>query len=158
MKKFFPLIKLTAVLVFVPVAIYAFAVSDTVNLYREYRQVKKSAGTVQVADKIEKHSASAPLLSNGEFMRMISSDCIGNKVTVGHFSPKEIGNEGPFHLVSAQLVLTGGFVGLLKVLGIIEKVQDIKMSSAEFMTIKIGKNGRTVQMELTLMQIENHGL
>ena len=57
-----------------------------------------------------------------------------------------------------QLDLTGNFAGLLKELSSIENVLDIKISSAEFSTIKVGKSGKTVQLELTVLQVEDHRL
>ncbi len=158
MKKCISIIKLTALLVLAPVTIYVMSVSDTVKLYKEYRQAKESAGTINVADGVDESSASAPMLSSGVLMRMISGVCAENKVSVGHFSPKEIGREGALHLVSVQLDLTGNFAGLLKVLSSIENVRDIKISSAEFSTIKVGKSGKTVQLELTVLQVEDHRL
>ncbi len=157
MKKCISIIKLTALLVLAPVTIYVMSVSDTVKLYKEYRQAKESAGTINVADGVDESSASAPMLSSGVLMRMISGVCAENKVSVGHFSPKEIGREGALHLVSVQLDLTGNFAGL-KVLSSIENVRDIKISSAEFSTIKVGKSGKTVQLELTVLQVEDHRL
>ncbi len=156
MKKCISIIKLTALLVLAPVTIYVMSVSDTVKLYKEYRQAKESAGTINVADGVDESSASAPMLSSGVLMRMISGVCAENKVSVGHFSPKEIGREGALHLVSVQLDLTGNFAG--KVLSSIENVRDIKISSAEFSTIKVGKSGKTVQLELTVLQVEDHRL
>ncbi len=42
MKKCISIIKLTALLVLAPVTIYVMSVSDTVKLYKEYRQAKES--------------------------------------------------------------------------------------------------------------------
>lgn len=158
MKSYISMIKLAALLVLAPVVIYAMSVSGTVKLYKEYRQAKESANMVPPADRREEFTASAPMLSSGVLMRMTAGVCAENKVSVGHFSPEEIGREGTLRLVSAQLDLTGGFVGLLKVLASIESVQDIKISSAEFRTVKVGKNSRTVQLELTVLQVEDHRL
>lgn len=158
MKKYISVLKLAALLVLAPVAIYFLSLSDTLDLYRECRQAEASAGTVAAVDRAGEFSASAPMLSSGVLMRMISGVCSENKVAVGRFSPEEIGHEGTLHLVSAELGLTGDFVGLLKVLASIEDVRDIKIGSAEFKTVRIGRNGSTVQLELSVMQMEDHRL
>ena len=91
-------------------------------------------------------------------MRMISGLRAENKVTVGYFTPEEVGREGDLRLVSAQLCLTGNFVGLLKVLARVEEICDIKISGAEFSTMKVGKKDKTIQLELTVVQVEDHKL
>lgn len=158
MKNYISMIKLAALLVLAPVVIYTMSISDTLKLYKEYCQAKESANMVPAADRREEFPASAPMLSSGVLMRMTTGVCAENKVSVGHFSPKEIGREGTLRLVSAQLDLTGHFVGLLKVLAYIESVPDLRISNAEFRTVKAGKDSSTVQLELTVLQIEDHRL
>lgn len=158
MKRYASIIKLAALLVFVPVVIYALSISDTIGLYKEYRQARESYGTRPVIERAEDFSASAPMLSSGVLMRMISGICTESKVTVGSFSPKEVGREGDLRLVSSKLCLNGNLVGLLKVLARVEKISEIKISGAEFSTMKVGKKGKTVQLELTVVQVEDHKL
>lgn len=158
MKRYSSIIKLASLLVLAPIVIYALSISDTTGLYKEYRQTKESFGTVPVVDRVRDFFASAPMLSSGVLVRMISGICAENKVTIGHFSPEEVGREGNLSLVSAQLRLTGDYIGLLKVLAKVEDISDICISSAEFSTMKVGKNGRTVQLELTVVQVEDHKL
>lgn len=158
MKRYASIIKLAALLVLAPVVIYVLSVSDTIGLYKEYRQARESSVRSPVISRTEDFSASAPMLSSGVLMRMISGLCAENKVKVGYFTPEELGREGDLRLVSAQLCLTGNFVGLLKVLARVEEINDVKISEAEFSTMKVGKNGRTVQLELTVVQVEDHKL
>lgn len=158
MKRYASIIKLTALLVFAPVVIYVLSVSDTIGLYKEYLKASESAVTSPVMERTEDFSASAPILSSGMLMRMISGVCAENKVTVGYFTPEEVGRESDLRLVSAQLCLTGNFVGLLKVLAQVEEICDIKISGAEFSTMKVGKKDKTIQLELTVVQVEDHKL
>lgn len=158
MKRYASIIKLTSLLVLAPIVIYVLSLSNTIGLYKEYRQTKESFGTAPVVDRVRDFSASAPMLSSGVLVRMISGICAENKVTVGHFSPEEVGREGNMSLVSARLGLTGDYIGLLKVLAKVEDISDIRISSAEFSTMKVGKNGRTVQLELAVVQVEDHKL
>lgn len=158
MKQYASIIKLAALLVFAPVVIYVLSVSNTIGLYKEYRQARESSVTSPIIARKEDFSASAPMLSSGVLMRMISSICTESKVTVGSFSPEEVGREGDLRLVSAQLCLTGNFVGLLKVLIRVEEISDIKISGAEFSTMKVGKKDKIIQLELTVVQVEDHKL
>ena len=158
MKRYASIIKLTALLVFAPVVIYVLSVSDTIGLYKEYLKASESAVTSPVMERTEDFSASAPILSSGMLMRMISGVCAENKVTVGYFTPEEVGRESDLRLVSARLCLTGNFVGLLKVLAQVEEICDIKISGAEFSTMKVGKKDKTIQLELTVVQVEDHKL
>ena len=158
MKRYASIIKLAALLVLVPVVIYVLSVSDTIGLYKEYRQARESSVRSPIIARTEDFSASAPMLSSGVLMSMTSSICTESKVTVGSFSPEEVGREGDLRLVSAQLCLTGDCVGLLKVLARVEEISDIKISGAVFSTMKVGKNGRTVQLELTVVQVEDYKL
>ena len=158
MKRYASIIKLAALLVFVPVVIYVLSVSDTIGLYKEYRHARESSVTSPIIERTEDFSASAPMLSSGVLMRIISGICIESKVTVGSFSPEVVGREGDLRLVSAQLCLTGNFVGLLKVLIRVEEISDIKISGAEFSTMKVGKKDKTIQLELTVAQVEDHKL
>ena len=158
MKRYASIIKLAALLVFAPVVIYVLSVSDTIGLYKEYRQARESSVTSPIIERTEDFSASAPVLSSGVLMRIISGLCAESKVTVGSFSPEEVGREGDLRLVSAQLCLTGDFVGLLKVLARVEDINEIKISGAEFSTMKVGKKGKTVQLKLTIVQVEDHKL
>ena len=149
------MIKMVALTALAPTAIYTLAVSDTVELYREYRVAKESSGKISTEDRNGEFSASAPMLSSGAMMRTIERVCTGNKVSVGHFSPEETGREGNLCLVAARLELIGDFVGLLKVLSTIEDMRDVRISSGKFRTVKAGKNGRTVQLEIEVMQMED---
>ena len=158
MKRYASIIKLAALLVLVPVVIYVLSVSDTICLYREYRQVRESYGTRPVIERTEDLFVSAPMLSSGVLMRMISGICTESKVTVGSFSPEEVGREGDMSLISSQLCLTGDFVGLLKVLARVEDIHEVKISGAEFSTMKVGKKGKTIQLKLTIVQVEDHKL
>lgn len=158
MKQYASIIKLAALLVLAPVVIYVLSFSDTIGLYKEYRQAGESSVTSPIIARTEDFSASVPMLSSGVLMRMISSICTESKVTVGSFSPEEVGREGDLRLVSAQLCLTGNFVGLLKVLIRVEEISDIKISGAEFSTMKVGKKDKTIQLELTVVQVEDHKL
>ena len=158
MKRYASIIKLAALLVLAPVVIYVLSVSDTIGLYKDYRQARESSITSPIIARTEDFSASAPMLSSGVLMRMISGICTESKVTVGSFSPEEVGREGDLRLVSAQLCLTGDFVGLLKVLARVEDINEIKISGAEFSTMKVGKKGKTVQLKLTIVQVEDHKL
>ena len=158
MKRYASIIKLAALLVLAPVVIYVLSVSDTIGLYKEYRQARESSVTSPIIARREDFSASAPMLSSGVLMRMISGICTESKVTVGSFSPEEVGREGDLRLVSAQLCLTGNFVGLLKVLIRVEEISDIKISGAEFSTMKVGKKDKIIQLELTVVQVEDHKL
>lgn len=155
MKGYSSMMKLAALLVLAPVAIYVMTVSDTVKLYEECREAKESVDTVSTANESGVVYASASLLNSGELMRMTADARAENNVSVGHFSPEEVGREGTLRLVSVQLNLTGNFVGLLKVLARIDGVQGMKISSAEFKTVKVGKNGSAVQLELTVLQMED---
>lgn len=156
MKRYASIIKLSALLVLAPIVIYVLSVSDTIGLYKEYRQAGESSVTSLIIARTEDFSASAPMLSSGVLMRIISGICTESKVTVGSFSPEEVGREGDLRLVSAQLCLTGDFVGLLKVLARVEEINDIKISGAEFSTIKVGNKDKTIQLELTVVQVEDH--
>ena len=158
MKRYASIIKFAALLVLAPVVIYVLSVSDTIGLYKEYSQARESSVTSPIIERAEDFSASAPMLSSGVLMRMISGVCAENKVMVGYFTPEEVGREGGLRLVSAQLCLTGNFVGLLKVLARVEEINDIKISGAEFSTMKVGKKDKTIQLELTVVQVEDHKL
>lgn len=158
MKRYASIIKFAALLVLAPVVIYVLSVSDTIGLYKEYRQARESSVTSPIIERAEDFSASAPMLSSGVLMRMISGVCAENKVMVGYFTPEEVGREGGLRLVSAQLCLTGNFVGLLKVLARVEEINDIKISGAEFSTMKVGNKDKTIQLELTVVQVEDHKL
>ena len=158
MKRYASIIKFAALLVLAPVVIYVLSVSDTIGLYKEYSQARESSVTSPIIERAEDFSASAPMLSSGVLMRMISGVCAENKVMVGYFTPEEVGREGGLRLVSAQLCLTGNFVGLLKVLARVEEINDIKISGAEFSTMKVGNKDKTIQLELTVVQVEDHKL
>ena len=106
---------------------------------------------------------STPLLNIGAdaekpSVHSITGAVAENKVTIGTYSPEEFGREGDLRLVSAQLCLTGDFVGLLKVLARVEEISDIKISAEEFSTMKVGKKDKTIQLELTVVQVEDHKL
>ena len=158
MKRYASIIKLSALLVLAPIVIYVLSVSDTIGLYKEYRQAGESSVTSPIIARTEDFSASAPMLSSGVLMRIISGICTESKVTVGSFSPEEVGIEGDLRLVSAQLCLTGDFVGLLKVLARVEEINEIKISGAEFSTMKVGNKDKTIKLELTVVQVEDHKL
>lgn len=155
MKRYVSLLKLSGLLLFVPIVIYLLAVSDTVSLCREYKEVRDTADEQPiVAEIFEKNACAAPLLSNGMLLRQVTGWCWESNAMVEHYSPSELCREGRLSLVSARLDLVGDFISLLRVLSRVEEVHGIKISNVNFSVKKSGKSERTVLLEMELVQME----
>lgn len=141
-------LKLTALIIGLPVILWIATFSKTLSLYGEYRHLSKSEATDSVA--------SQRFVVSGE--NRLAGDCLireiqtgGSDVVINEYTPSLEKSDGGLSIVHAKLQLKGRFIPLLKVVHILENQTDISLADICF-SHKLGKEA-LVTLDLDLIQL-----
>jgi len=161
MKQYSGIIKLACLLILAPIVIWKFALGNTYNLYRE----KQTAGKLnretpmlsQVSKPIASTTASEPLLSNGKILKILANTLAAEEVEVLGYTPEIIDEENNYKLYCGKLILSGGYIDLVKVVSAIEKAGlPIKIASMSFEYDHKKKSElKKISLQLIIEQIEH---
>ncbi len=141
-------LKLTALIVGLPVILWIAAFSKTLSLYGEYRRLSKSEAT----DSVTLQKFAVPDENR------LAGDCLikgiltgEDDVVINEYSPSVEKSDGGLSIVRAKLQLKGRFVPLLKVVHLLENQPDISLADICF-SHKTGKES-LVTLDLDLIQL-----
>lgn len=141
-------LKLTALIVGLPIILWTLAFSKTLSLYGEYRHLSK----FETSDSI----SSQRFAVLGE--NRLAGDCLIREIPVGdsdvvinEYIPSVKQSGGGLSIVHARLQLKGRFVPLLKVVYLMENQPDISLADICF-SHKTGKDP-LVTLDLDLIQL-----
>lgn len=141
-------LKLTALIVGLPVILWIAAFSKTLSLYGEYRRLSKSEATDSVT--LQKFAVSDE--------NRLAGDCLikgiltgEDDVVINEYSPSVEKSDGGLSIVRARLQLKGRFIPLLKVVHLLENQPDISLADICF-SHKTGKES-LVTLDLDLIQL-----
>lgn len=157
MKEKFAYIELAVLLIAVPILIWNFALKNTFSLWQEWRQASELAEQPMPvsAGRRSLPNGTAPLLSNGAVVGLLASVCAENSVEVMSYSPAVLDSGDGLELYGADIVFSGGFKFLLRVLVAAEHIGEVRLSGVSFNSFKPSRNETSVMMRLELRQIEN---
>lgn len=154
MKKNVGIVKIVLLVLVCPIIIWKLSLGKTYDLYKEVKQAKAQANRVGTGQLDHQKSVSFiadPLLSNGELLRMISSDLEDNGIEVVRYTPLLLIEDDNYKLYSGTLLVQGEFINLVKMIDRIERKHlPIKLSSAHFSYIPFQEEASDV-IELTLI-------
>lgn len=161
MKQYIGIIKIVALLIFMPLVLGKCAFSKTFKLYNEYRDIqtleKQLQHTVSTFNQISPPAApdNENIISNGRVMELMNQVCEKNSVAVKQYEPTLSDTEGDYKLYTANLILAGTYIDLVQTLQYCEKnIQSIKISTLKFeYDEKRMKDGK-VEMVVEMKQIE----
>lgn len=150
-------IELAVLLIAVPILIWNFALKNTFSLWQEWRQASELAEQPMPvsAGRRSLPEGTVPLLSNGAVVGLLASVCAENSVEVMSYSPVVLDSGDGLELYGADLVFSGGFKSLLRVLEAAEHVGEVRLSGVAFNSFKPSRNETSVMMRLELRQIED---
>ena len=152
-KEYGGLIRLLALFVIVPLLAYNLAVSRTVNQWRKYRADQSEIKLLERLDNAPQTSAILhnDLLHSGDLLKIISADIEANNLSVDLYVPYLTETRGVATLRSAEIVLRGGFIPLLKTINALEQnVPQVSLRSLEFASAN-NLREREVQLRATIV-------
>lgn len=161
MKIYIGIIKLICLLIITPLFIWLFALKDTYHLYKEKHRIQSENQSLSLilSQKQEQPISlvsSKPLLSNGKILQVFENDLSNLKIEVANYIPELIDSEGECKLYMGKLVLTGHYIGLVKMISIIEQADfPLKIVSLSFSyDRKKRKPDSFISLVILLEQIE----
>ena len=140
-------------LVMVPLLAWNLAVSRTVNQWRKYRAEQVQIRLLERMDNIPKTSATlyGDLLHSGDLLKAISPEIEANGLSVDLYVPYLTETQGAATLRSAEIVLRGRFIPLLKTIHALEhNVPQVSLRSVEFASTN-NLREKEVQLRATLI-------
>lgn len=159
MKKYIGIIKVTALLIILPFIVWELTLKKTYLLYKESRQMEAKVAAISntPARPLSVITATAPLLSNGKLLEMITRDLKEANIEIVSYQPSLINEENEYKLYAGTMVLRGDFISLVKTIDSIEKKPlPVKLSSAVFSyNPPKGKEARAIELTLIFQQIES---
>lgn len=162
MKQYIGIIKIVALLIFMPLVLGKCAFSKTIQLHKDYKHIQTLEKQLERATSGKPMLTPPPLhneniISNGRVMELINQVCEKNSVAVKQYEPTLSDTEGDYKLYTANLILAGTYIDLVQTLQYCEKnIQSIKISTLKFeYDEKRMKDGK-VEMLISIRQIENN--
>ena len=141
-------LKLTVLIVGLPIILWMAAFSKTLSLYGEYRHLSKS----ETSDSISSQRFAVPAKNR------LAGDCLireirsgDGDVVINEYAPSVEKSDGGLSIVRARLQLKGRFIPLLEVVHFLENQQDISLADICF-SHKSGKE-MLVTLDLDLIQL-----
>lgn len=157
MKKHLPFLKIILLFILVPVIIYIAAISKTVKGVNEYRQIQKEIENVNSEIYTIKPIGNAPILSSGAIIGLLSKECKDLDVHVRHYLPTEIESEKDISLYSADILFSGRFVPLVKIMSYISQhIDGVRIMSCSFRIEENKGIPVSILMSISVMSIETN--
>lgn len=161
MKYYSGIIKVVALVILLPIVLGECTFSKTFQLYGDYRQMQSMEA--QLANTPTGGSIAVPvplhdenLVSNGRLVELLGKACEENSVSVKQYEPRLLDREGEYKLYTANLVLSGDYIDLVKTLQYCEdNIRSIKISTLQFEYDEKKMNDKKVEMTVMLRQLEN---
>lgn len=141
-------LKLTALIVGLPIILWIAAFSKTLSLYGEYRHLSKSETSDSISSQRFAVPAKNRLAGDCLIREILSGD---GDVVINEYAPSVEKSDGGLSIVRARLQLKGRFIPLLEVVHFLENQQDISLADICF-SHKSGKE-MLVTLDLDLIQL-----
>ena len=141
-------LKLTVLIVGLPIILWMAAFSKTLSLYGEYRHLSKSETSDSISSQRFAVSGENRLAGDCLIREILSGD---GDVVINEYAPSVEKSDGGLSIVRARLQLKGRFIPLLEVVHFLENQQDISLADICF-SHKSGKE-MLVTLDLDLIQL-----
>jgi len=141
-------LKLTVLIVGLPIILWMAAFSKTLSLYGEYRHLSKSETSDSISSQRFAVPAKNRLAGDCLIREILSGD---GDVVINEYAPSVEKSDGGLSIVRARLQLKGRFIPLLEVVHFLENQQDISLADICF-SHKSGKE-MLVTLDLDLIQL-----
>ena len=122
-------LKLTVLIVGLPIILWMAAFSKTLSLYGEYRHLSKSETSDSISSQRFAVPAKNRLAGDCLIREILSGD---GDVVINEYAPSVEKSDGGLSIVRARLQLKGRFIPLLEVVHILENQQDISLADICF--------------------------
>ena len=122
-------LKLTALIVGLPIILWMAAFSKTWSLYGEYRHLSKSETSDSISSQRFAVSGENRLAGDCLIREILSGD---DDVVINEYTPSVEKSDGGLSIVRARLQLKGRFIPLLKVVHILENQPELSLADICF--------------------------
>ena len=154
-------IRLFLLLIATPLIVWAMALRPTIAQWSAYRTERSQ--TRPTFERTATDSLTTPqipkwhedILDNGEWLREVSHHMESNGVRVDGYVPYLTDRRSDIVLKSAEIVLQGNFVPLLKTIHALEReIPQVSLRSVRFLSkTEPQKKGKKLQVHLIVQQI-----
>ena len=158
-KKYTAIGKLGALIFVVPVVVWGFSLRKTVDLWHNYVSVRERLEQMQVEELGQRSldfsdTCRELLLPDGRLLEKMATDFRKEKVVVVGFTPFISQEESGFTLHTGELLLSGGYISLVRSVYELEKrFSAVKIISADFRLYRENRNAPLqLRANLTVMQ------
>ena len=163
MRAYLGIIKLVCLLILVPIITWNLSIKETFALYKQNKEVevisdaldRQTVGT-QIA--IPAIITSEALLSNGKILSIISDSIKSERVEIVKYTPTVIDAENDWELCAGELILSGRYINLVKIISFIENSDlPLKVSSLNFEYDRKKRDpAKYITLTIILHQIEKN--
>ncbi|MDI9604180.1 MAG: hypothetical protein QM305_02445 [Bacteroidota bacterium] len=154
------IIKIAVLLVLFPIILGKSTFSKTIQLSKDYKRIKaleeqlvKKASSPQTFTPLPSREES--IISDGRIVVTVDQACKENNVSIKQYEPRLLDSEGDYKLYSANLLLSGNYVDLIRTLKYMEdNMKTMKISTLTFNYDEKKMKDKKVEMSLSFMQVE----
>ena len=154
-------IRLAGMVILLPLIAWLLGFRQTVAMWREYRNRQTEVERLRLSDADKQTGLSQEgigyrqILNNGFLLERLSETAKENRVTTIKYRPYLTREEGKLRIYTGELMLSGGFISLLKVMHHIEQDKELgKIVCSEFEVIEDRtKKEKQLRMTLVIQQL-----
>lgn len=154
-------VMLLGAVIFAPLLVWQLTIRDAVPQYNTYREMQREIITLEktsdlkYTEQLPKHES---LISNGDILEKIKHSCTVNNIAIIRYTPLLTASEKNWKAYSGELVLSGSYVSLLRLMHYMEhKLSACNLLSAGFLLYTEPRSRqRSLRLTLILRQIEKH--
>ncbi len=161
MKNYSGISKLICILVLAPILIWKLGPGETYTLYKEKQRLEALNQSTPVTNKgfasQSPVTSSEPLISNGKLLQLFADSLAAEQVEVVSYTPEMIDSEDDYKLYCGKLLLSGGYINLVKSISLIEKANlPLKIASISFeCDTKKRDTPKGISLYLLIEQVEH---
>lgn len=162
MKEYTGLVKLSVLVVVLPLFVWSFALKRSVGLWKRYtaEKVKSeqlSEQKLPLPNEMKQEEIGGSLLVDGKLLDGLTEIIRRENVGVVSYLPVVLHKEGKYCLYAGELVLAGRYGGLLRFMDVLEtEMPSVKIVSAGFRLFKERYNDKP-ELHLALIVVELAG-
>ena len=154
-------IRLAGMVILLPLIAWLLGFRQTVAMWREYRNRQTEVERLRLSDADKQTGLSQEgigyrqILNNAFLLERLSETAKENRVTTIKYRPYLTREEGKLRIYTGELMLSGGFISLLKVMHHIEQDKELgKIVCSEFEVIEDRtKKEKQLRMTLVIQQL-----
>ena len=155
MKKYTGIIKLAALLILLPIALWWATLSKTGKQYQEYRKLSKVQVTAPVHESAIELTKER-ILTGEAFLGDLGDLASSEGFSIVNYTPSVVKADAGVSILGAKLQAKGRFIPLLKLVRFLEEKDEIDLSSLSLSRKNERENVVTLDVELIQLALDEN--